>query len=445
MEKPIKSILIITYDMVPYSPRWGGCQRTYFLAEYLQNQGYDVNVIHSTEKYYGYFGTSPNFRQIPIGQNFIPIFPNEKTSGQKNKIFPFVINGIKFFLNKFNIGSLDKFFFNDANQWMGMLGYFFARNARSTIIKTIKEHNIEYVIISGPPFSLFYLAPLIKNSFPDVKVIFDYRDLWNTLQSTQISTFMERKYLKSADKVVFLNDRMKIDTLKKYNLSENKCETVLNGYSDKDWKQVEKELLESKSNALPENDKLIISYIGTFSFSNKENLNFLIFLNSFNKFKKNKNVLLVFVGAESPQTIERIKNKYPDCFENIKIIPIVNYQESLKFMLNSDILLVLHTGKIMSKYMLTGKLFDYIRSRKVIFGIGSTQDAYFLNIIEKFKLGLICLNQPDEILKKLEILYENWEQGTLSQLRQDEGLNINNFSRESQNMRYLKLLQDFEK
>jgi hypothetical protein len=43
-----------------------------------------------------------------------------------------------------------------------------------------KKNKIDYLIISSPPFSLFYLIKKIKHKFKNIKIILDYRDGWST-------------------------------------------------------------------------------------------------------------------------------------------------------------------------------------------------------------------------------------------------------------------------
>lgn len=98
--------------------------------------------------------------------------------------------------------------------------------------------------------------------------------------------------------------------------------------------------------------------------------------------------------------------------------------------------------KKLEDILLSGKFFDYIRSGKVILGIASTRDTYFLEFIQKYHLGVTCLSDPLEIIKCLELLYEKWMNEALEELRPDEGLDIKTFSRDVQNCKYLTLLEE---
>ena len=66
------NILIITYDMIPYSGSWGGCQRVYYFAKELCKTN-NVFMISSKKNYYGNFG-----KDIPFEIYYIEAFYREK-------------------------------------------------------------------------------------------------------------------------------------------------------------------------------------------------------------------------------------------------------------------------------------------------------------------------------------------------------------------------------
>ena len=447
MKNSEKSVMIITANMIPYS-QWGACQRMYFLADYLQDNFHDVYVVHSrNSECRGDCGHKIRFHPIPIGSSNSAI-SSENADVSEGKDFGSTLNekmlGIaKYFYYKLNFIALEKGIFNEPNNGMGTFGYLFIRNAREQIFRIISEKGIRYVIISGPPFSMFCIVPQIKKRFPEVDVIIDYRDPWNTpYLSYTLSSHIERNALKYADKVVFLNDRMLSDSLSKFNLSKEKCEVVLNGYSKQNWDEV----LEKYANygtvcGNRYSDRMIIGYIGGVSFDNTGYRNISFFLEAFNSFQKDKKVLLRFVGVNSSDRVEEVKNRFP---ETLEVLPPVDTQTAFKYMLESDVLFLIHTDNQTGRYVLTGKLFDYIRSGKVIFGVASSDNTYFLELIRKHHLGIGCLSQPIQILESLELLYEKWEKGTLGELRNDVGLDLDNLSREAQNSKYLQLLEGLD-
>ena len=121
-----------------------------------------------------------------------------------------------------------------------------------------------------------------------MNVILDYRDPWNTpYLSYRISSLIEENALKYADKVVFLNNRMLHDISLKYNLPEEKCAVVLNGYSKQDWDEVYEDVAVAGRDS-PPSDRMIIAYIGGTSFKRGDIETFLRFWKHLKQFMRIK-------------------------------------------------------------------------------------------------------------------------------------------------------------
>jgi glycosyltransferase involved in cell wall biosynthesis len=305
----------------------------------------------------------------------------------------------------------------------------------------VSKNRIGQVIISAPPFSLFTVVPQIKRKFPEVQIILDYRDPWNTpYLSYFYPSFMEKRILKSADMIVFLNNRMLKDISLKYNLPEGKCLVVQNGYSKQEWDEV---LYEDKGQHIDEkiSNRMILSYVGDFSLNKGGFRDLSSFMEAFKLFKNNKNILVRFIGVNPSEKVEEIKRQFA---ENIEILPPVDTKKALSYMLKSDVLFLNHTDERTGRYVLTGKIFDYIRSGRVIWGIASSEDTYFLELIKQYNLGIYCSSNPSHILECLDLLYKKWMNGSLKELRKDTSLNIEIFSREINNVKYLHILEELE-
>ena len=330
------------------------------------------------------------------------------------------------------MGLPEKLLFNEPSYFVGYSGFLFYLQNRDAIVSKIKDDSIEMVIISGPPFSLFHFAPFIKSKIPGVPIILDYRDPWNINHSSLIAKYFERKILHTADFIVLLNEPMKLDIISYFDINKNKCEVILNGYSEQDWREFEKKYNINQK----KNSKLTISYIGSISFECGSYRYSTEFFHAIEDFPHKEDIIIRFVGSIPSSFTNEFQKRYPNLLE---IIPPVATQESYKYMLESDVLLVLHTRLSDSKYMLTGKFFDYIRSGKPIFGIGATESAYFIKIIKNLKLGITSGNRSDEILIVRNKLYKKWEDGNLNEIRMND-IDITNYSREYQNKTYLNII-----
>jgi len=437
-----EKILIITYDMIPYSGAWGGAQRMYFLAEHLFKNGYDVTVISAKKDFKGYFGKEINFNTIYLESKLTNI--TSKTSNSNNKKmenYPdqkTVKNHLKRFLKK-TLTFYNDIKLNEPNPAQGLYALIWLKENKNKMANFINKNKISKVIISGPPFSLFTLTSYIKRMDKNVKVILDYRDPWNLWNMKKGKPFRrEQKFLKEADYIVGFSELFCQDMVKIFPFIRDKITAVMNGYSAEEWSDVEKETKEDRSK-----DKLVISYIGSISFNKDNKYTFrdpYPLLNAFANFDNKNDVELRFVGIHKlTKEIEEVKKNY----KNVNLFYQVNHKESLVEMRKSDILVLLHTSNDnSSKYALGGKFFDYLRSGKVLLGIGN-RETYFNKLIENYKLGLIANNNEKEIEQVLHAIYSFWKEGKLNELRKDENLEIEKFSRESQNDIYLTILEKF--
>ncbi len=437
-----EKILIITYDMIPYSGAWGGAQRMYFLAEHLFKNGYDVTVISTKKDFKGYFGKEINFNTIYLESKLTNI--TSKTSNSNNKKmenYPdqkTVKNHLKRFLKK-PLTFYNGVKLNEPNPAQGLYALIWLNENKNNIANFINKNKINKVIVSGPPFSLFTLTSYIKRMDKNVKVILDYRDPWNLWNMKKGKPFKkEQKFLKEADYIVGFSELFCQDMVKIFPFIRDKITAVMNGYSAEEWSDVEKETKEDRSK-----DKLVISYIGSISFNKDNKYTFrdpYPLLNAFANFDNKNDVELRFVGIHKlTKEIEEVKKNY----KNVNFFYQVNHKESLVEMRKSDILVLLHTSNDnSSKYALGGKFFDYLRSGKVLLGIGN-RETYFNKLIENYKLGLIANNNEKEIEQVLHAIYSFWKEGKLNELRKDENLEIEKFSRESQNDIYLTILEKF--
>jgi hypothetical protein len=432
----MKKVLIFTYDMIPFCPRWGGCQRMYFLAELLINSGYLVEVYHKSGKEYGTFNHIIHFNQYPLPQSSEKI-STESVQSIAQKSFLTFPNFLKKILKKI-FNSFEKLLFNEPLLFDGYFGFLFYLKSRNIILSKIKVESIKVIIISGPPFTLFHLGPFIKSKLPETKIILDYRDPWNINNSSLIAEYIEGKILSDADFVVITHSPMKPDMCSNFNINPDKCEIVLNGYSEQDWMEFEKKYNVNKE--IKKNSKLTISYVGGINFEYGGYRDLAKFFQALEDFIHKDEIIIRFVGATpSSYTIE-FKKRYPKLLE---VIPSVSTQESYKYMVESDVLLILHTRLSDSKYILPAKMFDYIRSSNPIFGIGPDENASLIKFIKNQRLGITCNNRSDEILIVLNYLYEKWSEYKLDEIRSKDN-DITKYSREYQNKKFLEILKKFD-
>jgi glycosyltransferase involved in cell wall biosynthesis len=427
-----EKLLIITYDMIPCTRHWGGCQRMFFLAEHLQHKGYDVSVFHSLKSNTGTFGKVIHFNGIPAGfkSGFIQSFVNsrnktDKTNRKRNK------NSLPGLLSKLaenTIRFIDSILFNEPNPGMGFISNLWIRSASGPILEYIGKNEIRTIIISGPPFGTFSIVPKIKKNYPDVKVVLDYRDPWNLWNNRKgPAYFKERKIARLADRIIVTNGPLKGSMAGKLKIEPKKIEVISNGYSEIDWETI-------KAKAGKNKKRMVISHIGSMNFHGYRNPSGI--LSALEDFPARDEILLQFIGIDQDETTKTLSKKFGG---SIRFLPKVPHRESLSEMLDSDVLLLVHTTTdVSARYLVSAKLYDYIRSGRPVWSIGSSKALNSLTITE-LALGLVCRNRRDEISAQLKQLYDLWKQGRLGELRRPD-LDVIPYSREYQNEKYAELV-----
>ncbi|GEM_PF-2367932 len=445
-----KRILIISYDMIPTATTWGGCQRMYFLAEDLVRNNYDVTIFSCKKNKNNYYGNDVNFKNISIpiknrviSKLFSPAkeveslreeVDNSKKQSQQS-LSARLRNFIKSNKRLYNIlYSVDRYIFNESTFLVSIACRVWCKETRKKIFDYTLKNNIENIIITAPPFGMFSIVKYLKKKSNGINIIMDYRDPWNlwSRQSKYIWN-LEKRYIQLADFITCTNTNIARDLSLNFNVDANKIHVVSNGYSEKVW-------ADSIPNYNPNRDYMRISYIGSITLSASSESGFRDTSQLFSAFDKcieeGMNIHLNFVGVDiyGSDYCIALKEKYDD---KLEFSEMVDVRKSHTYMLESDVLLLLHTvHDSSSRYLVSGKLYDYIRANKTIFSIGS-YDGLHAEIIEKEHLGYHCENNKNEIYEVISKIYKQWKTGILV----PPNVNVRKYSREEQNKEYFHILR----
>jgi len=123
----------------------------------------------------------------------------------------------------------------------------------------------DVVLVSGPPFSQFLLAALVRARRRDVGVVLDYRDEWSTYRSTYemmgsrlgalIGDPLEAALLRRAHEVTTATEEFRENLLRRFTfLSPSRVHAVPNGYDLDDF---------PADLPGPPADAFVVSYAGT--------------------------------------------------------------------------------------------------------------------------------------------------------------------------------------
>ncbi len=419
-------ILIITELMMPYAQNWGACQRIYHYAKKMVAEGIRVTVIcHNVSNRVDGTEDIDGIKVIGRGGKKNPASTSERSGScfksELRKRLQAIDRNTK--LISGIVRSTYRFIYSEPNTLSGRTAKQWANSVLPYVLEYIKDEGIDTVILSGPTFGFFYHAEEIK--MIGVKLILDYRDPWiSWYEKPTLASGAERKAIEYSDLVVTTTETLTEELNKKYDT--NKCHTVMNGYDNEQWEKIQIPLYNKT--------EFKIAYVGTIRINGTGGFrDVTCFLNAMEVFQKmHKDVQIRFVGVMDD--LDTIPDKWKKFAQFENSIPV---DEALVITAASDVLLVLHTAHNPSgKYIISGKVFDCMRSGNYMLSIG---DVAYANkeFVEKTESGIHCDNNQEAILEALETLYEKWEKGGLIKRKRD----TEQYSRDYQNTEFLRLIK----
>jgi glycosyltransferase involved in cell wall biosynthesis len=355
-------LLIITYYWPPGSG--AGVQRWLKFSKYLPSFGW-TPVILTVEPRDATYPAFDNSLEAEISSG-LKVFKTRATdyfrfyNKDKSKIpsAGFASNDDKRLKGKILRFIRGNFFIPDPRK--GWNKYAFAKACQ-----IIEDEGIKHIITTSPPHSTQLIGLKLKRKYTEIKWLTDLRDPWTNIYyydqfyPTFISRMIDRKYedkvLNSADKIITVGKSLKEHFATKIRGNKNKIEIITNGFDEEDF-----EGLIPVSYA-----KLTISYIGTLS----DVYPIKGFLDSLCKLReKGTDFNLKFIGTISPNQKETILSKIDE--SSVEIVPYVNHKEAIRYMLNTNLLLLIIPDHQSNKSIITGKIFEYIASGKPVLCVG---------------------------------------------------------------------------
>src|SRR3989338_1848784 len=248
----------------------------------------------------------------------------------------------------------------------------------------VKKYSIDVIFSFANPQESNVLGAMLKKCLK-IQFISHFSDPWYDNPYKKLKGFAARKALRDerfvismSDRIVFTNDAALELVMKKYDDAAKKRAVVIpHCYDPEDYpKDIQK------------NKKFTISYIGAFYKERNPSLFFQSIEAVLDQYPKLKETLrIVLVGATSDYagySDEKLKklitlHRLDDIVE---VTPAVSYKESLKYMKEADILVVIDADYKGSPF-LPSKAVDYAGAGKIIVGITPTDSptAKFLKNI----------------------------------------------------------------
>lgn len=386
----MEKVLIIANQFPPMGG--SGVQRSVKFVKHLRNFGYEP-VVFTRETKGATLIDETLLNDVPQGVEIIRTKAYEPSEMQGILKIPFKV------LAKIMIPD-------SARIWFEM--------SKKQALKTIQDKNIKVIYTTSAPYSDHLLGLYLKRKIPNIKWIVDFRDEWtnnpytldnpHNLIRTKIEKNMEKSVLLEADYLITNTPVMKDNFIKNNGINGKNFYVIPNGYDEEDFYNMDF--------TKPKNDKFTMVYTGALYGRRKPD-------NFFNAIKnlKDKNII-----KENSVKVKLIGNYHKDRLQaqidsfnltnEIEIIGYVPHNVCIQHQLSADALVLIEGSGIGANAFYTGKIFEYMNTKRPVLAI--LPDGVAKDLVLESKIGIVA--NTDNVLEIENIIknyYEKWQQNKL--------------------------------
>lgn len=295
------------------------------------------------------------------------------------------INMPKEFIRKAYSNFTKTFFIPDNKKSWAKRAYLKAK-------EILKKEQFDIIYVTIPPYSGFVYASRLKKEF-NIPLFVDYRDLWLgnhfAFYPTPLHRIMHKKLeynaLRTSDKIIVINRRIKEKLLTTYNfLNFNEIVIIPHGFDPADFEA--EEIKKSVSG------KLKLTYAGIFY----ETITPVYLLKAFKQLSIERPDITAkyefeFIGLLRNENKKLIIEMGLNDF--ITDVGYLEHNEVVKKIKQSDVLWMMIGNSKNSDTISTSKLFEYFGSRKPVFGC--VPDGIAKNALNEY--GASFITPPDDV------------------------------------------------
>lgn len=297
----------------------------------------------------------------------------------------------------------------------------------------LKKNPQDVIISTGPPHSVHLIAYNLKNSFPDLRWICDFRDPWTAIdyfdklpmQEWALTKHknQELKVLQTADVLTTVSPTWANDLSK---IADKPVKVIYNGFDKEDFGK----------NVKP-STKFVMTYIGSLNQDRNPSNLWKALENLCTKEAFYQQFELRLIGAIAPEVKAEIE-QLSKLKEKTTFVDYLEHRKAVEALQDSQVLLLLINETANEKGIIPGKFFEYLAAERVIFCVGK-KDTDIDNLLTKLSAGSVIERENQKEMENiLKIWFHEYENKLLNQ---NKRLNISSYSRKNAAFEFLKLIQ----
>ena len=440
MSRKIQHILLVTHYFPPLNRV--PSLRVGQWAKYWAKSGVQVTVL--TTRKLSLDGPRDLEMPLPdlvnvIEVNYIPQWLNKRLQNKQNQ---------KVAANQQTSGTSPvikqlKYFVRRLRKVMGSMLDLHDLWVNSAVIRgknLLKEQNVDIIVSSyGPPAS-HKIAAKLKQSFPNIPWVADFRDLWanNHIASAKGLFRLWENWAESKTVGQYADILLTVSKPLAEDLRSRRSQPVMvveNGFDPDEFSNLS---FEKEGITQLKTSKVTIVYTGTI-YPGKRDPSplFKAVRQLFELGILRKGEIQMRFFGDNLANLNQIVEQY-DVKDFVDVCGHVDRQTALLAQRNADLLLLLEWGDPTARGVLTGKVFEYMASGKPIIGVGIQKDNAAGALIEETGTGLSCGNDVERIKK---VLQELIAQGTWAAYQPVHD-KIASYRRDAQAIRLLEIFSE---
>ena len=409
MEKNLRRrVLVITY----YWPPSGGVgvQRWLKFVKYLRLYGWEP-VVYTPENPESFYDDESLLNDIPEGVEVIktriwePYKIYKRITGTKNeKIavgFTSSSNKKKGLLHRVAVWLRGNLLIPDPR-------VFWVNPSVKFLKKYLRENPVDVVVTTGPPHSIHLIGLKLKQKMK-VKWLADFRDPWTNIYyikdlrlsapAMRIHRRLESKVVREADGVIVVSAQMKNELMV---LRPKRINLITNGFDEEDWPNEPVDL----------DSKFSITHVGTLSRYFNPVILWEVLSDLCEEIEGFRNDLVIrLVGQVDATAIESIQKV--NLQNNLESLGQVTHVEAVKFQRKSQVLLLVVNSSPNAMGILTGKVFEYLASGRMVLAVGPTYGD-LASLLSETKAGFfVDYNDKAKTKRVITHLYNLYKENNL--------------------------------